>query len=53
METFLLGVLIIMVAALAVALVMVALRLRDLKGNGGVELIKSDVTELNRTIMQL
>ena len=53
MESFLLGVLIVVVAGLAVALVLVGLRLRDLKSSGGVEMLKSDVTELNRTIMQL
>jgi DNA recombination protein RmuC len=53
MEALLLGVLIVVVAGLAVALVLVGLRLRDLKSSGGVEMLKSDVTELNRTIMQL
>lgn len=53
MEQVLLVVLLILVAGLAVALYVISGRLRDIKNNGGVEMLKSDVTELNRTIMNL
>lgn len=49
-------VVIILVAAvlgLGAALFVISQRLRDLKQGGGVELLKADVTELNRTIAQL
>lgn len=53
MEQVLLLVLLILVVGLAVALYVISGRLRDIKNNGGVEMLKSDVTELNRTIMNL
>ena len=53
MEQVLLIVLLILVVGLVGALVVIIGRLRDLKQTGGVELLKSDVTELNRTIQQL
>ncbi len=53
MEQALLIVLVLFVIGLGVTLFVIAGRLRDLKSNGGVELLKSDVTELNRTVQQL
>lgn len=53
MEQVLLIVLLIFVVGLAVALFLISGRLRDLKSGGNVDLLKSDVTELNRTIQQL
>lgn len=50
MELFLLGVLIVIVLGLGVGLFVMSQRLRDLKSGSSVELLKSDVTELNRTI---
>lgn len=49
-------VIIILVAAIGfmgAALFVISQRLRDLKQSGGVELLKTDVTELNRTIVNL
>lgn len=49
-------VIIILVAAIGfmgAALYVISQRLRDLKQTGGVEMLKSDVTELNRTIATL
>ncbi len=46
-------VLVVAVVGLAVALYIIAQRLRDLKTGSSVELIKADVTELNRTITNL
>lgn len=48
-------IILLLVAALGLGfgLFVVASRLRELKQNSGVELIKSDVTELNRTIATL
>jgi DNA recombination protein RmuC len=43
----------IVIVALAVCLFIIASRLRDLKSGSSVELIKADVTELNRTINSL
>jgi DNA recombination protein RmuC len=43
----------IVVLGLLVGIFIIAQRLRDLKSNSGVELIKADVTELNRTIANL
>ena len=43
----------IVIIALAVGLFIIASRLRDLKSGSSVELIKADVTELNRTINSL
>lgn len=53
MELFLLIVLIVLVIVLILAVVIVAGRLRDGQSQGSVELLKSDVTELSRTINQL
>jgi DNA recombination protein RmuC len=53
MEMVLVIILVIVVVGLAVALFFILQRLRDLKTSGGVELIKADVTELNRTITNL
>lgn len=53
MEQVLLVVLGVFVACAVVALFFMSARLRDLKSSGGVEMLKSDVTELNRTIVQL
>ncbi|MFZ1301887.1 MAG: DNA recombination protein RmuC [Candidatus Microsaccharimonas sp.] len=53
MDTVVVIILVVAVIGLAVALYIIAQRLRDLKSNGSVEMIKSDVTELNRTIMNL
>lgn len=53
MEQVLLIVLLVFVVGLGVALFVISGRLRDLKSSGGVELLKSDVTELNRTIQAL
>ena len=46
-------ILVLVVIGLAIGLFVIAQRLRDLKSNGSVELIKADVTELNRTITNL
>lgn len=46
-------ILIIVVVGLAVAFYVISQRLRDLKSGSSVELIKADVTELNRTISTL
>lgn len=46
-------VLVIAVVGLGVTLFVIATRLRELKSGGGVELLKADVTELNRTISTL
>jgi len=55
MEQILLVILLIVVAGLGLALFFIYQRLRDMKqgSNGGVEMLKSDVTELNRTIATL
>jgi DNA recombination protein RmuC len=53
MEGVLLVVVLIVAAGLAVALFVILQRLRDLKAGASVELLKSDVTELNRTIAGL
>jgi len=53
MDTLVVIILVIVVVGLAVGLFVIAQRLRDLKSNGSVELIKADVTELNRTITNL
>ena len=45
--------LVAVVVGLGVALFIISQRLRDLKPSGGVELLKADVTELNRTISTL
>lgn len=46
-------ILLILVVGLGIALFVIVARLRDIRSNGGVEMLKSDVTELNRTIMSL
>lgn len=53
METILLVVLILLVVALGVALLFVVMKLQSGKSEGGMELLKTDVTELNRTMTQL
>jgi DNA recombination protein RmuC len=53
MDMLVVIVLIIAVVGLAIALYVIAQRLRDLKTGSSVELIKADVTELNRTISNL
>lgn len=49
----LLVILLIVVAGLGIALFFISQRLRDMRQSGGVEMLKSDVTELNRTIATL
>jgi DNA recombination protein RmuC len=53
MEQVLLIILLIVVVGLAFALFFISQRLRDMKSSGGVEMLKTDVTELNRTIANL
>lgn len=53
MEQVLLVILLVVVIGLAFALFFISQRLRDMKQSGGVEMLKSDVTELNRTIGNL
>lgn len=53
MEQVLLIILLIVVVGLAIGLFFMSQRLRDMKQSGGVEMLKSDVTELNRTIAAL
>ncbi len=53
MEQTLLILLLVIVVGLGIALFTILGRLRDLKSHGGVELLKTDVTELSRTIAQL
>jgi DNA recombination protein RmuC len=53
MEMVVVIILIIVVVGLAVAFYVISQRLRDLKSGSSVELIKADVTELNRTISTL
>jgi len=53
MEMVVVIVLILLVVGLAVGLFVIAQRLRDLKSGSSVEMIKADVTELNRTISNL
>lgn len=45
--------LLLAIGGMGAALFVITQRLRDLKQTGGVELLKADVTELNRTISQL
>lgn len=47
------GVLLIVAGVLAVIIVQLVIKLRDKQGGGSVDLIKADVTELNRSILQL
>lgn len=53
MDTVLLVILLVIVVALGAALFVIVQRLRDLQQKSGVELLKADVTELNRTIATL
>ena len=54
MEIGVLIVILLLVATgLGAALFVISQRLRDLKQTGGVEMLKADVTELNRTIATL
>jgi DNA recombination protein RmuC len=53
MEQILLIILLIVVVGLGIALFFIAQRLRDMRSNTGVEMLKTDVTELNRTISEL
>lgn len=53
MEIIVIVLLIIIILGLGVTLFMVLARLNDMKNQSSVELIKSDVTELSRTIAQL
>jgi DNA recombination protein RmuC len=53
MEQVLLVLLLIVVIGLGVGVFFMSQRLRDMKQSGGVEMLKSDVTELNRTITAL
>lgn len=53
MEQILLIILLVVVLGLGIALFFVLQRLRDMKQSGGVEMLKTDVTELNRTISNL
>ena len=53
MDMLVVIVLVVAVVGLAIGLVVIAQRLRDLKTGSSVELIKADVTELNRTISTL
>lgn len=46
-------VLIVLVVGLGLALFIISQRLRDLKSGSSVDMLKSDVTELNRTVAQL
>ncbi|MDN5275678.1 MAG: hypothetical protein JWN33_327 [Candidatus Saccharibacteria bacterium] len=46
-------ILIVIISGFVVAGVIMNQRLKDLKGSGGVELLKADVTELNRTMSNL
>jgi len=56
MEQILLIILLVVVLGLGVSLFVISRRLRDMKpgnNNSGVDMLKSDVTELNRTIASL
>ena len=53
MELVVIILLVLAIAGMGAALFVITQRLRDLKQTGGVELLKADVTELNRTIAQL
>lgn len=46
-------ILLVAIALMGAALFVIVQRLRDLQAKGGVELLKTDVTELNRTISNL
>lgn len=53
MEMVVIILLVLAIAGMGAALFVITQRLRDLKQSGGVELLKADVTELNRTIAAL
>lgn len=53
METVVIIILVVALAGLGAMLFVITQRLRDIKPNGGVELLKTDVMELNRTITTL
>ncbi len=53
MELVVIILLVLAFAGMGAALFVITQRVRDLKQSGGVELLKADVTELNRTINQL
>jgi len=53
MEMVVLIILVLLVAGLGVALFVISQRLHALNQSGGVELLKADVTELNRTMVAL
>jgi len=53
MDMLVVIILVIVVVGLAIGLFVIAQRLRDLKSGSSVEMIKADVTELNRTITNL
>jgi DNA recombination protein RmuC len=52
-EGILLGILVAVIIGFGIVLYILSQRLRDLKGDSGVELIKTDVTELSRAIAGL
>lgn len=53
MDSFLIVILVVLIVVLAGALVFIAQKLKDLKSPGSVDMIKTDITELNRTIQHL
>jgi DNA recombination protein RmuC len=53
METLIFGIILIVIAGFIAVIYILNMRLRELKGGSSVDLIKADVTELNRTIMKL
>lgn len=53
MEFIIIGLLVLVVAGLAIGLFILAQKLNELTQSSAVELIKSDVTELSRTIVNL
>ena len=53
MEITLISMLVVVIAGLAVTIAVVLQRLNELKNTGAVELMKSDVTELSRSIVSL
>jgi DNA recombination protein RmuC len=53
MDMVVIIILVAAIGAMGAALYVITQRLRDLKQSGGVELLKADVTELNRTIATL
>lgn len=53
MEMVVIILLVVAIVGLGIGLFVISQRLRDVKQGGGVELLKADVTELNRTIATL